>query len=98
MIVDTHLVEFEKFCNRLLIALFGGVQKTTALIHLFFFSMGSGPSFHAIPFGRSRCNSPVSQDGRRKIAELYQKPRRFEMPEPLETGVSLVERGKTARV
>jgi hypothetical protein len=33
-----------------LIAFLGGVQQTTALIHLFFFRMRSGPSFHAIPF------------------------------------------------
>jgi hypothetical protein len=49
------------------------------LIHLFFFGMRSGPSFHAIPFASPAAMLPPVHDDRRKIAELYQNLRRFEM-------------------
>jgi hypothetical protein len=40
--------------------------------------MRSGPSFHAIPFAKSAAIPASVADRRRKIAELYQKVRRFE--------------------
>jgi len=79
IVVHAYLIQFEELGDRLLIALFGGVQKTPALIHLFFFGVRCGPSFHANPFAKSRCAiSAPSVDARRKIAELYQNRRRFE--------------------
>ena len=80
IVVYAHLVQLEELRDRLLIAFLGGVQKTTALIHLFFFGMRSGPSFHAIPFASLAAILPSVSDDRRKIAELYQNLRRFEMP------------------
>jgi hypothetical protein len=75
-VVHPYLVQLEELRHRFLIALFRGVQKPTALIHLFFFGVGSCPSFHAIPFARARCAITLSViDNRRKIAELYQNPR-----------------------
>jgi hypothetical protein len=86
IVVHAHLVQLEEFCDRFLIALFGGVQKTPALIHLFFFGMRSGPSFHAIPFASPAAILPSLGDDRRKIAELYQNFHRFEMPSPYSRG------------
>ena len=80
IVVHAYLVQLEELCDRLLITFFGGVQKATALIHLFFFGMRSGPSFHAIPFASPAAILPSRRDDRRKIAELYQNFHRFEMP------------------
>ena len=82
IVIHAHLVQLEELCNRLLIAFFGGVQKTSALVHLFFFGMRSGPSFHAIPFASPAAILPSIGDDRTKIAELYQNLRQFEMPPP----------------
>ena len=79
IIVDAHLIQLEEFGDRFLIPLLGGVEKTPALVHLFFFGMRRGPSFHAIPSAKSAARfSRPSVDGRTKIAELYQNPQLFE--------------------
>ena len=78
IVVHTNLIQLEELRDRLLIALLGGVQKTTALVHLFFFGVRSGPSFHAIPFAKSAAVPATVENRKRKIAELYQKARRFE--------------------
>jgi hypothetical protein len=78
MVVNPYVVQLGDFRNRLLIALFGGVQKVTALICLFFLGVRSGPSFHAIPCAKTLCAiRRYVTDGRRRIHKLYQKPRRF---------------------
>ena len=82
IVVHAYLVQLEELCDRLLITFFGRVQKATALIHLFFFGMRSGPSFHAIPFASPAAILPSIGDDRTKIAELYQNLRQFEMPPP----------------
>ncbi|HZH50233.1 MAG TPA: hypothetical protein VFD86_10720, partial [Nitrospira sp.] len=45
VVVHTHLIQLKKLRDRLLIAFFRRVQQTPPLIHLFFFGMGSRPSF-----------------------------------------------------
>jgi hypothetical protein len=58
----------------------------------------SGPSFHAIPFAKSAAVPATVENRRRKIAELYQKARRFENAAVLEEAVFDIEELKTPRV
>ena len=99
IVINAHLIQFEELRNRLLITLLRGVQKATALVHLFFFGMRSGPSFHAIPFAKSAAILHPVADGWRKIAELYQNLRGFENPTGI-GGVLIisVEQRKRVRV
>jgi hypothetical protein len=59
--VHPNLIEFEQPVNGLGIALLGRIEQSPALIQLFFFCMGSSPSFHrATPFS-SRSYSGIGQ-------------------------------------
>lgn len=64
--MDPHLIELKELANSLLIASFRGIQQLTAMVHLFFFGMGSSPSFHSHPFVLRGNKAPA----RRSIAEI----------------------------
>lgn len=48
--MDTHLIDLKELANGLLIAPLRGIQQLATMVHLFFFGMGSNPSFHSHPF------------------------------------------------
>ncbi len=64
--MNPHLIELKELGNGLLIASFRSIQQLTAMIHLFFFGMGSSPSFHNHPFVLRGNKAPAQ----RSIAEL----------------------------